>query len=104
MPTALARVFDPFDVIRRSLRQMRNYNLPFGKPIWEEDVIMNHIDEDVYMERKRRWVDIMDVEEALKATNPGFTSFYTEEPYILRYDKCIQKYDDIMAHAPLVVQ
>jgi hypothetical protein len=58
---------------------------------------MNYIDEDVCLERKKKWVDIMAIEEALKATNPGFIGFYTEEPYLSRYDKCIQKYDDIMA-------
>lgn len=42
-------------------------------------------------------MDIIEVEEALKVSNPSFTSFYSEVPYIMRFDKCIEMYNEIMA-------
>lgn len=104
MPSAPARIYDPFNVIRRALKNMRNYSLPVDTQIWDEDAIMNCLDENLCFERKKKLVDIMAVEEALKVTNPDFIGFYTEEPYLSRYDKCIEKYDDLMAQAPPMVQ
>lgn len=53
IPTAPTRVFDLDDVIKKALRQMRSYNLPLGKKICADDLILNHLDEEVCMERKR---------------------------------------------------
>jgi hypothetical protein len=65
---------------------------------------MNCLDEDKCFDRKKKLTDIMAVEEALKATNPNFVGFYTEEPYLLRYSKCIDNYDALMAQAPPMEQ
>lgn len=101
MPTAPTRIFDLDDVIRKALRQMRSYNIPPSKLIWEEDLILNYLDEDVCMERKRKWMDIMVVEAASKASHPNFTSFCSDVPYLIRFDRCIEMYDEIMAQAPI---
>lgn len=36
---ALARKYDPYDVVRITLRQVRKFNLPLSKQVQEEDVI-----------------------------------------------------------------
>ena len=41
LPTAPARTYDIDNVVRNVLKQMRGYNLPPTKGLWEEDVIEN---------------------------------------------------------------
>lgn len=82
MPIAPVRIFDPYVVIRKALRHMRSYNLPERKKIWEEDIILNRLDESECAERVGKWRHTMAVESTLKSSNQNFPSFNHDLPYL----------------------
>lgn len=43
LPSTPAGTYDPNDLVRHSLKNMRKYTLPSSKPNWEEDCIMNYL-------------------------------------------------------------
>ena len=53
-PIALARTYDPNDLVRHALKQIKNYSLLIRKTNWEEDCIMNYLDTEVYRVRTCR--------------------------------------------------
>ena len=46
LPTRPARTYDPCNIVRHALKDMRGCNLPTTKPLWEEDVIVDRLNED----------------------------------------------------------
>ena len=62
LPTMLARTYDPFNVVKYALKNMRGYNLPPTKPMWEEVVIFDRLNEDIYRERMMKCRGIVSFE------------------------------------------
>ena len=71
-PTAPTRVYDPSNIVRSALKQMRGYNVVIGRKIWEEDVIRDVLYEDVCADRLQKWRQILSVEEEMKKVDPNF--------------------------------
>ena len=98
--TIPTRVYDPYNIVRSALKQMRGYNVIIGRKIWEEDVIRDQLDEDVCVDRMQKWRQILSVEEEMKKVDPNFQGFYSDLPYFQQIDKCIEEFDNIMAQVP----
>lgn len=77
-----------------------SYNVIIGRKIWEDDVIRIELNEDVYADRMQKWRQILSVEEEIKKVDPNFQGFYSDLPYFLQIDKCIEEFDNIMAQVP----
>ena len=73
-PTAPTRVYDPYNIVRIALKQMRGpgYNIVIGRKIWEEDVVRDELDEDVYADRMQKWREILSTQEKMKKVDPNF--------------------------------
>lgn len=56
----------PYNVIRNALKSLRGYNLPLTKPMWEEDVIADRLNEDVCRERMIKYRDVASFEKEMR--------------------------------------
>ena len=89
MPSGLARTYDPCNVIRHALKNMRGYHFPLTKPMWEEDVIVDRLNDDVCREMMIKYRDIVSFEQEMRKVDPSFKGFYPKEDYWSKLDKCI---------------
>jgi hypothetical protein len=44
---SLAQTYDIGDVLRNALKEMRGYKLPLRKRLWEEDVTVDYLDDNI---------------------------------------------------------
>ena len=54
-----ARIYDPCNVVKNALKNMRSYILPPTKYLWEEDIIAEKLDENVYREGMNKFRDVL---------------------------------------------
>lgn len=97
LPTGPARSYDPFNVVRHALKNMRGYNFPPTKPMWEEDVIVERINEDIYRDRMVKYRDIVSFEYEMKKENPSFKGFYPAEDYWSKLGKYVDNFDELVS-------
>lgn len=100
MPIRPARTYDPCNIVRHALKNMRGYNLSPTKTMWEEDVIVDVLSEDLYKEIMVKCRDIVGYEQEVRKVGPSFKGFYPDEEYCASLDKCLDNFDEFMSQAP----
>ena len=61
-----ARIYEPFNVARTTLKQIRGYTFPPTKCLWEEDVIGDYLNEDNHRETMIKFRDALIFEQEMK--------------------------------------
>ena len=71
-----------------------------NKHLEVEDVVRDFLNEDIYRDRRKKWKELAELEEAMKQHDLAFKDFYPKENYWDRLNQCIENFNEIATQVP----